>query len=68
MSEMIFQCVGGSPADPEGVCTEHGESACVIGVRVGVRLPSNLEADKPPATLAYLTSRTDDSSTSRATR
>ncbi len=67
MSEMIFQCVGGSPADAEGICCEHGEAACVIGVRVGIRLPSKLEEDRPSASLAYLTSRTKGGSGSRVT-
>lgn len=26
-----FVCVSGAPADADGVCTEHGETACVVG-------------------------------------
>ncbi len=34
MSEMVYRCVGGGEAGDDGVCLEHGETACVIGVRV----------------------------------
>ena len=34
MSEMVYRCVGGSQVGADGVCVEHGETACVIGVRV----------------------------------
>lgn len=30
-SDRFEMCVFGSPADADGVCVEHGESACVIG-------------------------------------
>ena len=36
---MTMACVTGAPADPDGVCTEHGEHACVLDW-TGDRLPS----------------------------
>jgi hypothetical protein len=33
MSEMVYRCIGGSEVGEDGVCLEHGETACVIGVR-----------------------------------
>ena len=29
---VTYMCVSGSPADDDGVCVEHGETACVIGI------------------------------------
>lgn len=29
---VTYMCVTGAPADEDGVCTEHGETACVIGI------------------------------------
>ena len=37
MDDMIHLCVGGALADSDGVCTEHGETACVIGLPAIVR-------------------------------
>lgn len=38
MSDMIYRCISGAAAGNDGVCSEHGESACVIGVRVPSRV------------------------------
>jgi hypothetical protein len=34
MNEIMYRCIGGGEAGSDGVCVEHGETACVIGVRV----------------------------------
>jgi hypothetical protein len=34
MSEMVYRCISGAQVGDDGVCVEHGETACVIGVRV----------------------------------
>ena len=31
---MTYVCISGSQVDADGVCVEHGETACVIGVPV----------------------------------
>ncbi|HWL49301.1 MAG TPA: hypothetical protein VNT92_05445 [Acidimicrobiia bacterium] len=28
--ELVAMCVTGAPVDEDGVCTEHGETACVV--------------------------------------
>ena len=45
MSDMVYRCVGGAQVGTDGVCTEHGETACVIGVRV----PSTRDDHAPSA-------------------
>jgi hypothetical protein len=37
MNDMVYRCISGAQAGDDGVCVEHGESACVIGVRVPSR-------------------------------
>jgi hypothetical protein len=48
MNEMSYRCIGGGLAGNDGVCVEHGETACVIGVRIRVPSPQDFYADRAP--------------------
>ena len=34
VDRVMYRCMFGGPADDAGVCVEHGETACVVGVTV----------------------------------
>lgn len=51
---MTGVCISGAPADDDGVCTEHGETACVIGVAPTVAEFEPVE-DQPVLTASALT-------------
>lgn len=39
-------CVGGSEVDPDGVCVEHGETACVTSVWDVAEEPPECDTDE----------------------
>lgn len=47
MTKMLYQCVSGAPADEHGVCLEHGEAACVIGVPLAAKAETEPDDELP---------------------
>ena len=43
MRKVMYPCVGGGVVGADGVCTEHGETACVMGVMAAALAESDRE-------------------------
>lgn len=42
----VYTCIGGGAVDADGVCVEHGETACVIGFTLRVAVEPRTD-DEP---------------------